>query len=121
MLPPDVLGIQATVTEPFPTETTETDCTGFGGASGVTLDDVADAEPEPSLLVAVTVNVYATPFVRPVTATKLLGYGTVIVTIELPSPGVAVMENVSGVPPVTGSVHPTFTSWSPAVAMTVRG
>ena len=36
-------------------------------APGVTLFDAADAGPVPIALVAVTVNVYAVPLVRPVT------------------------------------------------------
>jgi hypothetical protein len=38
-----------------------------GGPTGVTEFDAADAGPTPTLFVAVTVNVYAVPFVRPVT------------------------------------------------------
>lgn len=37
------------------------------GEAGVTELDAAEALPVPALLVAVTVNVYVTPFVRPVT------------------------------------------------------
>ena len=38
--------------------------------SGVTGADGADAGPVPTLLVAVTVNVYAVPFVKPVTSPR---------------------------------------------------
>jgi hypothetical protein len=41
--------------------------TVLGVAAGVTLLLAALAGPVPTLLVAVTVNVYAVPFVRPVT------------------------------------------------------
>jgi hypothetical protein len=37
-----------------------------GTVAGVTALDADDAEPVPTALVAVTVNVYETPFVRPV-------------------------------------------------------
>ena len=43
------------------------------GAAGVTVFDAADATPVPILLVAVTVKLYAVPFVRPVTVMGLLG------------------------------------------------
>ena len=38
-----------------------------GTLAGVTLFDAADAAPVPTAFVAVTVNVYAVPLVRPVT------------------------------------------------------
>ena len=41
------------------------------GAIGVTAFDAADAEPVPELFVAVTVNVYAVPLVKPVTTRGL--------------------------------------------------
>ena len=42
-----------------------------GTTAGVTLLDAADADPVPTLLVAVTVNVYAVPLVSPVTVMGL--------------------------------------------------
>ena len=42
-----------------------------GTVAGVTLLEDADAAPVPRALVAVTVNVYAVPFTRPVTTTGL--------------------------------------------------
>jgi hypothetical protein len=45
-----------------------TPMTGAPGiVAGVTLLDAAEAAPVPMALMAVTVNVYAVPFVRPVT------------------------------------------------------
>ena len=38
-----------------------------GGSAGITAFDAADAFPVPTLFVAVTVNVYEVPLVRPVT------------------------------------------------------
>ena len=38
-----------------------------GTADGVTRFETADGEPEPTALAATTVNVYAVPFVSPVT------------------------------------------------------
>ena len=37
-----------------------------GTVDGVALEDAVEAEPVPDAFVAVTVNVYAVPFVRPV-------------------------------------------------------
>jgi hypothetical protein len=42
-----------------------------GTWAGVTVFDAAEAEPVPALLVALTVNVYAVPFVSPVTVIGL--------------------------------------------------
>jgi hypothetical protein len=46
-------------------------CTGFNGTGGTpngfTDEEAVEAAPVPAALVAVTVNVYDTPFVRPVT------------------------------------------------------
>jgi hypothetical protein len=59
---------------------------GAGVRAGVTVFDTADGGPVPSRFVAVTVNRYATPFVRPVTVADLATPGTVVVT----PPGLAV-------------------------------
>ena len=42
-----------------------------GGPVGVTEPDAVEAGPSPAALVAVTVNVYAVPLVRPETVTGL--------------------------------------------------
>jgi hypothetical protein len=42
-----------------------------GNAAGVTLFDAVEAGPVPTLLVAATVQVYAVPFVSPVTVSGL--------------------------------------------------
>ena len=52
------------------------------GATGVTLPEGDDAAPGPTLLVALTVNVYAVPLVRPVTV--MLVHGAVQVPVTLP-------------------------------------
>ena len=44
-----------------------------GTVAGVTLLDAAEAGPVPTALVAVTVNVYAVPFARPVTVIEVQG------------------------------------------------
>jgi hypothetical protein len=48
-----------------------TDVGASGTVTGVTEFDAADAEPVPTLFVAVTVKVYAVPFVSPVTVMGL--------------------------------------------------
>ena len=56
------------------TEVAETPEGAPGGPLGVTADaDEADAGPVPAEFVAVTVNVYATPLVRPVTVHEVAG------------------------------------------------
>ena len=53
-------------------------------AAGVTAADGADAGPVPTLLVAVTVNVYAVPFVRPLTV-ALVGAGLPVTVSGVPA------------------------------------
>ncbi|GKS13455.1 hypothetical protein YDYSY3_44550 [Paenibacillus chitinolyticus] len=55
------------------------------GATGVTLPDATDAVPLPALFVATTVNVYAVPFVNPVTVT-----GLAVVLVPVNPPGLDV-------------------------------
>jgi hypothetical protein len=49
----------------------------LGDTFGVTAADIADAGPDPPALVAVTVNVYAVPAVRPVTVCVVVPAGNV--------------------------------------------
>lgn len=53
-------------------------------ALGVTAVEAVDAEPEPAVFLAVTVNVYAVPFVRPVTVSGLAA------PVAVAPPGLAV-------------------------------
>ncbi|GAA3406271.1 hypothetical protein GCM10020370_32650 [Paenibacillus hodogayensis] len=55
------------------------------GATGVTLPDAADAAELPALFLATTVNVYAVPFVNPVTVT-----GLAVVLVPVIPPGLDV-------------------------------
>ena len=69
-LPPSLAGaVQLTVAAPSPaTAVTFVGTPGaVAGAAGVTAFEGDDAGPGPTAFVAVTVNVYAVPFVRPVT------------------------------------------------------
>jgi hypothetical protein len=90
----------------------------------VTALDAADGGPFPIAFVAVTVNVYAVPFVRPVTTTLVAGGlpPTVVTGCAVaPMYGVTVYE-VSALPPFdTGAVHDTVACPAPAVAVTFVG
>lgn len=57
-----------------------------GAAIGLTLFDAVEAEEVPEALVAVALNVYAVPFVRPVTVHDVAG----LVTVQVRLPGVEV-------------------------------
>ena len=52
-----------------------------GTVRGITAADVADTAPVPTLLIALTRNVYEVPFVKPVTVA--------LVDVEVPSANVA--------------------------------
>ena len=67
-LPPSAGAVQLTVAEPLPGRAdAPVGAAGAVAPAGVTAFDGADAGPVPTALVAVTVNVYVVPFVRPVT------------------------------------------------------
>jgi hypothetical protein len=74
------------------------------GARGVTaaLDDDADEVPTP--LVAVTLNVNAVPFVKPVTKAVL---APDVVAVRPPGDAVAVYAVIAEPPSLTGAVHDT--------------
>ena len=94
-LPPSPVGAtHATSTEPSPNEPVTLE-TAPGTPAGVTAPEAPEAEPVPAALVAVTVNVYAVPLVRPVTAHDVVA----VVQVEPPDEAVTVYE-VMGAPPV---------------------
>jgi len=66
-LPPfDDGAVQETTTEESP-NTPDTPVGAPGTVAGTTAPEAVDAEPVPALFVAVTVNVYEVPLVRPLT------------------------------------------------------
>lgn len=71
---------------------------GTGGAVGMTGSDSAEAADVPPGLVAVAVNAYVVPFVKPPTTQE--DAGTVIVQVA--PPGDAVTRYVDGLPPEPG-------------------
>jgi hypothetical protein len=68
--PVEVGALQDTVARPFPA-VAETPVGAPGAVAGVTALDGDEAGPAPAPLVAVTVNVYAVPFVKPETVNGL--------------------------------------------------
>lgn len=69
---------------------------GLDGEDGVTEVDAADADDVPTELVAVTVKVYAVPFVRPLTMHVVAG----ATAVHVPPPGDAdTVYPVTGDPP----------------------
>jgi hypothetical protein len=86
---------------------------------GVTPFDGADAGPVPAAFDAVTVNVYAVPFVSPGTMT-LVALAPALAVIP---PGADVAVNpVIGLPPLdAGGVHETVAEALPAAAVTPVG
>jgi hypothetical protein len=71
--------------------------------AGVTLFEAADAAPVPTELVAVTINVYAVPLVRPLTVIGL----AVAVPVRLPGFDVAVYPVIVAPPLLDGAVKVT--------------
>jgi hypothetical protein len=88
-----------------------------GIVAGVTLLDAADGKPVPFAFVAVTVNVYAVPFVRPATMIGLAAPADVM------PPGLDVtVYPVIGLPPLSaGAVKLTVARALPATAEAAVG
>jgi hypothetical protein len=85
------------------------------GTFVVTEDDGSELKPVPAAFVAVTVNVYAVFWVRPVILTEV----PVVVAVT-PSGSEVTVYSVIGLPPSeAGAVHETTTRMSPGVADTV--
>jgi hypothetical protein len=88
-----------------------------GGPTGVTELDAVDAGPTPTLLVAVTVNVYAVPLVSPVTVHDV----DAVVQLSPPGEDVTVYPVTDAPPSHVGAVHDTDACAVPAVAVGVPG
>ena len=90
-----------------------------GTVAGVAAADGAEAGPVPDALVAVTVNVYAVPFVRPLTVQLV---APVVVHVLAPGTDVTVYPVMVSPPVLGGAVHDT-TDWPLAsdVAVTLIG
>ena len=93
--------------------------TGVVGATGVTELDATDALPVPATFVAVTVNIYAVPLVRPVTVQER---APVVVHVRPPGLAVTVYPVIGQPPSDTGAVHDTtLCPFAPVVAVTLVG
>jgi len=92
------------------------DVVGVVTATGVTAVDGSDTTDSPATFVAITVNVYAVPFVNPVIVHDVAG----AFTVHEPPPGPAVtVYDVTGEPPSSaGAVHDTVAEPSPGTAVT---
>lgn len=108
--PVDAGTSQDTVTRPSPA-TTDGTVGADGTVTGVTAVDGADAGPVPMALVAVTVNVYGVPLVRP--CTKQVK-AVVVVQVSPPGSAVTVYLVMAASPAEAGGAHATVTSPSPA-------
>ena len=85
---------------------------GVVGATGVTELDATDALPVPATFVAVTVNIYAVPLVRPVTVQER---APVVVHVRPPGLAVTVYAVIAAPPFAAGAVHDTTLSASAAL------
>ena len=85
--------------------------------TGVIALDALDDAPSPTALVATTTNVYAVPFVRPVT----VAVRVVPPTVTVAPPGLAVTRySVVSIPPVEdGAAQLTIACALPAIAVTL--
>jgi hypothetical protein len=114
--PSDEGGLKPTITCPSPA-VVELIAGAPGSVRGVTALDVDEAGPVPARFDAVTVNVYAVPFVRPLTTIGLDGP----VAVLPPGEAVSVYEAI-GVPPSdAGAVKLMVALASPATADTLVG
>ena len=76
-----------------------------GTVAGTTAPDAVDAEPVPAAFVAVTVNVYEVPFVRPVTVQLVVA----VVQVSDPGEDVTVYPVIALPPLLEGAVQETAT------------
>ncbi|HET7549055.1 MAG TPA: hypothetical protein VFJ86_14890 [Usitatibacter sp.] len=90
-----------------------------GTVAGVTLFDAADAGPVPTAFVAVTVKVYAVPFVSPLTVMEAHGAAHDPVMPE--GEEIAVYEVIGDPPSLAGAVNATVACALPRVAMPMVG
>ena len=99
-----------------PTATTAVGASGT--VEGTIETDAADGEPTPDAFVAVTVNVYEVPFVRPETVQLV----AVVAQVSPPGDEVTVYSVIAAPPLLAGAVHET-TDWRLAapVALTDVG
>jgi len=89
-----------------------------GTVDGTTADDAVEAEPVPDTFVAITVNVYDVPLVRPVTVHEVIA----VVHVNEPGAEITVYELIEAPPFETGAVHDTTDdAFAALVALTAVG
>jgi hypothetical protein len=116
-LPPVEAGaVNEMVASPFP-RTAETLVGAPGTVAGVTALDAEEADPVPIAFVAVTVNVYETPLVRPVI---VIGESLPLAVIP-PGLEVTVYPVIAEPPVEAGAVNVTVASPLPRTAETLVG
>ena len=74
-----------------------------GTVDGVADDDATEAEPVPEAFVAVTVNVYEVPLVRPVTVQPVVA----VEHVKEPGDEVTVYDEIAAPPVLDGALHDT--------------
>ena len=95
----------------------ETPVGAFGTPTGITDDDAVEPEPVPDALVATTVNVYETPFVRPVTVQVVVA----VAHWNEPGDEVTVYPVIVAPPLLVGAVHDTVAWAAPETPTTEVG
>ena len=100
--PPVTGADHETTTCPLPAEA-DTPVGAPGTVDGVALEEAVDAAPVPDAFVAVTVNVYAVPFVNPVTVQLT----DEVVHWNEPGDDVTVYPVIDAPPVLDGAVHDT--------------
>ena len=95
---------QETTDEPFSPFVAATAVGAPATVDGIALFDASEAEPVPATFVAVTVNVYEVPFVRPSTVQNV---PRVAVQENPPGFEVTVYEVINEPPLDAGAVHDT--------------
>lgn len=114
------LPLVAVTVRPMPTfPLTDGETELIGHAPGVTEFESADGRPVPAEFVAVTVNVYAVPFVKPLTVAEVVLPLTVADT--LPGDEVTVYDVIDAPPLEVGADQLTEACPLPAVAPTLVG
>ena len=88
-----------------------------GAVAGTTAPEAVDGEPVPAALVAVTVNVYEVPLVRPVTVQLV----DAVVQVNEPGEDVTLYPVIDEPPELDGALHDTVTCVLPDVPETAVG
>jgi len=116
LAPLETGAVHATRTEESP----KVPSTEVGGAGTLATDigvDGEEVDPFPATLVAVTVNEYATPLVRPVIVQVRL----LVVQVNVPGLEATAYELTAAPPSLAGALHDTMSDPGPYAALTLSG